>query len=290
MQLRNVVVVGWSLAVGLECLGGCGPAQEQEAHAEASPPTWEEFLGSAHTLPSGVLVADGDEGFQDVAALRRYYDARSAGGEYGTARGELIVSLKEDGARDIWGPFEKRDIWYCVDRASLGSRYDQVVADLAAAARDWGYAADVRFRHAAAYDSDCHENQGNVKFDVRAYPLDANMVAWAGLPSMPRHQRSFLINPTFLDNQYGKVQAYLRHELGHMLGFRHEHLRNTTKWECKEIGGPAYEAVTASDNSSVMHYLDNSCVFTFQIRLGRLSEKDRQGATAVYGPPPFQPL
>ena len=46
-----------------------------------------------------------------------------------------------------------------------------------------------------------------------------------------------------------------RHELGHILGFRHEHIRSEANSSCDE--GGAFRAVTDYDQASVMHYLQS---------------------------------
>ena len=72
----------------------------------------------------------------------------------------------------------------------------------------------------------------------------------------------------------------LRHELGHTLGFRHEHIRSEAPPACPDE--PTYDTLdlTAYDPQSVMHY------FCGQVgsRELAITDLDRLGAQKVYGP------
>ncbi len=72
------------------------------------------------------------------------------------------------------------------------------------------------------------------------------------------------------------LQGILRHELGHTLGFRHEHTRPEAG-TCFE--DTAWRALTAYDASSVMHYPQCNGTQTGDLVL---TDLDRQGATALY--------
>jgi hypothetical protein len=72
----------------------------------------------------------------------------------------------------------------------------------------------------------------------------------------------------------------LRHELGHVLGFRHELIRSGAPAVCPKE--PLWDArpLTDYDPQSVMHYF---CGGVGSSSL-RITELDRVGAQQVYGP------
>ena len=68
----------------------------------------------------------------------------------------------------------------------------------------------------------------------------------------------------------------LRHELGHTIGFRHEHTRLTSTG-CYEDA--AWRALTSYDASSVMHYPQCNGTQTGDLVLTSL---DKSGARSLY--------
>jgi hypothetical protein len=69
--------------------------------------------------------------------------------------------------------------------------------------------------------------------------------------------------------------------LGHVLGFRHEHIRSGAPADCPQEGTSDAINLTEYDPRSVMHYFCGG-IGTQEMKL---TEVDRQGAQAVYGPP-----
>ncbi|UTW61819.1 hypothetical protein KFE98_17670 [bacterium SCSIO 12741] len=73
----------------------------------------------------------------------------------------------------------------------------------------------------------------------------------------------------------------MRHELGHVLGFRHEHIRSGAPAKCPNENTSGTINLTQYDPRSVMHY------FCGQVGSKDLSftDVDVRGAQKVYGPP-----
>jgi hypothetical protein len=84
-------------------------------------------------------------------------------------------------------------------------------------------------------------------------------------------------SPTLRFNRVG----VLRHELGHVLGFRHEHIRSEAPAACP--GEPLFGTtpLTEYDPRSVMHYF---CGNVGSDDLD-ITEVDREGARKLYGSP-----
>ena len=101
------------------------------------------------------------------------------------------------------------------------------------------------------------------------------------LPEVEVTRRRLLVFPEYWKSPYHKV-GVLRHELGHILGFRHEHIRSGAPPSCPDDEA-AWGAVpiTEYDPRSVMHYF---CGGKGSHEL-EITDVDRAGAVAWYGPP-----
>ena len=92
--------------------------------------------------------------------------------------------------------------------------------------------------------------------------------------------RRVLVDPTFFTTSFDQV-GVLRHELGHVLGFRHEHIRGEAPDVCPDESQTGTVDLTEYDPQSVMHYLCGS-MGNKELRITAL---DKVGSRKVYGPP-----
>ena len=243
--------------------------------------TYEEFKGQAVVEEeTGVYILNGDEivvGEREMEDIYlRYvetaYDAIDDG--FVTSEQTLIVNVV-NGQDDRWSQGTASNLTYCVSQKSFGSRYGQVVNAMSSAAGAWEAAANVNFVHASAFDDNC-TSRTNVVFNVRQVNT-WNYLARAFFPSTSRRGREILISSSSFGNiQPWSLTGVLRHELGHTIGFRHEHTRPDSG-TCFEDN--RWRALTAYDSSSVMHY--PQCNGTNNGDLS-LTSLDRAGAGALY--------
>jgi|GEM_PF-1552217 hypothetical protein len=273
-----------SLCAAVLMLGaGCGKApaesaQAPETGASVAPTlTWEEFRSKVYQEPdTGVYIANGDEMFSDEKELREFYDLyfSSEAQELGQARSELAVMYRRN-ARAQWGNKQRQSLTYCVS-TGFGTRYATVVADMASAAGAWESVAPVDFIHLSAYDGNCTASTANVMFDVR--PVSGqSYLARAFFPDDARSVRNVLIDGTaFSTTPPLTLTGILRHELGHTLGFRHEHTRPESG-TCFEDN--QWRALTSYDPYSVMHYPQCNGAGDWSLTLTSL---DQSGANAMY--------
>jgi hypothetical protein len=255
-------VIASLLLVGSSC------AQEDDVDSTRPELTYAEFLELVYQEPdTGVYLANGDELFETEAEIRALYDDLFRDGE-------LIVNTV-GGEDDRWYDPEQHNLTYCVS-TNFGARYADAVNAMSSATGAWEGAADVDFVHESALDSNCN-NRSNVVFNVRMVNSGCQYLARAFFPSTGRRNREILVDQCAFN--YGNdpsVTGVLRHELGHTIGFRHEHTRPEAG-VCFEDNN--WRALTPYDQASVMHY--PQCNGTGQWDLN-LTNYDRQGAADLY--------
>lgn len=233
--------------------------------------SFEEFVAQAYLedWEGGVWIVDGDTPVTTWKGLRDVYEQIEQ-------PGRLVVD--RSGGRDsAWTEERRHDLTYCVS-TSFGSRYADVVTRMRDAAVAWEAVTDVRFRHVSTEDSRCNASNPSVLFDVRP-TSGSGYLARAFFPGEARQYRNVIIDTScFSTSAPLTCTGVLRHELGHVLGFRHEHTRPEAG-RCFEDS--SWRPLTAYDRHSVMHY--PHCGGTN--RALELSTQDIAGAQALYGPP-----
>ncbi|MBK7535355.1 MAG: VCBS repeat-containing protein [Myxococcales bacterium] len=259
---------------------GCGgePGEPLDPLAGPSVESWEDFLARSTVEHDGhtFYLIERDAAVS-LAALRTYYDEyvlqRSAGGR------RSKVNLKGDGSDDVWLGMQQFDLSYCVSTA-FGSTYTRAINEMAAAAASWQGAARVTFRYVAAQDATCTIGNPNVTFVVQPWAGDG---AKAFFPSSPSSARVVFMN--FASFSTGPTVPVFRHELGHTLGLRHEHIGNGTPCLGETTAGS--RDLTPYDVTSIMHYPFPECGGT-GVLATNLSARDIDGIRQLYGDP-FRP-
>ncbi|WP_437753664.1 M57 family metalloprotease [Sorangium sp. So ce1389] len=264
----------WGAVVCLALSGVVGCVASGDAGAESVADTtlsFDEFEALAYQEPeTGVYIVDGDTPLPTRADLQRFWEEHM--------QPEALAINRVSGADDRWSAAAQQNISYCVSTA-FGSNHGRVVQAMSAATAAWQAAASVRFVHRADQDGACSASNASVAFDVT--PTSGQpYLARAFFPSYARANRNILID----GSSFGSIAPYtlagvLRHELGHALGFRHEHTRPEAG-TCFEDN--SWGALTSYDAASVMHYPQCNGSNGGDLVLTAL---DRAGAAAAYGSP-----
>ncbi len=276
----------------LSCVSLAACAEGAVRRREVGSLTFEQFVANAYEEPweDGGWVVDGDTPVGTLEEMREVYDrlgVRTRG--WGTSSSALSVNTP--GGRDgVWDDATRRDLTYCVSR-SFGTRYDQVVDAMSEAVAAWESTTGVDFRHVSAHDGSCGPRTSAVLFDVRPEDTGGELLARAFFPGDPRSRRNLIVDPTaFGPTGVVTLVGILRHELGHVLGFRHEHTRPEAG-TCFE--DTAYRPLTPYDRESVMHYPQCNGNMSSTLSITAL---DAEGARSIYGepfasegPPPSEP-
>jgi len=172
------------------------------------------------------------------------------------------------------------------DTFSSQERYELVRENMQEATEAWQRICGVHFEHRAELDESAGTQNPGLLFTVREFDASGQFIASAFFPTDPRNRRRVLIDRSYFapDLGFDKV-GVLRHELGHTLGFRHEHIRANAPAACPDeplfTSGGRATPLPAYDPKSVMHYF---CGGVGSRELA-LTELDKLGAHKLYGPP-----
>ncbi|QNP45641.1 hypothetical protein H9L14_14115 [Sphingomonas sediminicola] len=194
-------------------------------------------------------------------------------------QGELLLQVRPDGRPGVWAR-PKRTLTYSIDCRTFESADNCRIAEQAftKAARDWENVCPtcgVHFRKAPATAGYRPKDGSGPTFVVRYDPEGYDYLAIAFFANDPAFKRYLGVGPDFFTTDISR-DGILRHELGHVLGYRHEHNRAPAGCYFEDN---QWRALTPYDPKSVMHYLCGAggtmqMVFT---------ASDRAGHRTAYG-------
>ncbi len=268
------------LAVAATCVLAAGVAATPAGAASSSngdrseTPSFQEFKASTYRDIDQQYVVNGDEALKSTKTLREYYD-HMVGSEDGGHNEGLVVN-RVYGSDDVWSSSQARNLTYCVS-TKFGSQQGNVINAMAQGAALWENATSgVDFKYVSSANSNCRTSNNAVLFSVEP-TYTTQYIARAFFPSSSDSQRNILVNASSLMNSGSWTPGNIMgHELGHTLGFRHEHTRPEAG-TCFEDNN--WRPLTPYDSASIMHYPQcngSSDDLSF-------TSSDGSGARSVYG-------
>ena len=245
----------------------------QATAAEGETPTYSEFKASTFQDVDRTYIVNGDEPVSHDGDLHKFYDSMVAP-EGGMEDGLIVNTV--GGADDKWSASQALNLTYCVS-TKFGADYTRVVSAMNAGVGQWEAATSkVNFTHVTAQDGNCSTRNSSVLFSVEP-TRTTQYIARAFFPSTSKAGRNVLVNASSLHNSGSWTPSnIMAHELGHTLGFRHEHTRPEAG-TCFEDNN--WRPLTAYDRASIMHYPQCNGSSTNL----SMTETDRVGVRALYG-------
>ncbi|WP_233277975.1 hypothetical protein [Myxococcus stipitatus] len=283
----------------------CGEASDigVPSRDETFDDGWKAFRAQVveSAAHPGVFIVEGDIAIRGEEALREYFKEHST-----RVSQSLTVSLRRVVGNaivdDVW-PAGRRGLTYCISNAFDSTQKDEVKAAMEIAGDSWSRRVGVSFGYIPSEDDICDLEQElddtprTVTFAVRPAPvLGSNPYeALAFYPSALRKDQILHLGPSaFTSTAWGKtLEGRLRHELGHVLGFRHEHMWAVPTPDCsaedleeEDVGAPGHEddarlLVGGYDTQSVMHY--HRCRPPGSSLGYAQTETDYRAAISIYG-------
>ena len=268
----------------------------REASLEAIRGGFEAFKASVYKEPfeGGGYIVNGDIHLATDAQLLKFYETEivesaapeevektPASVEDFAADSRAFTVATVNGYDDLWPQTQSQNLTYCVSR-SFGRDYSRVVEAMELAAQAWEAAAAIKLAHLSQHDDTCNRATNSVTFDVRPVNVGGQYLARAFFPSYARGSRNVLIDASAMSHPNEgpglTLTGILRHELGHVLGARHEHVRPEAG-ACFEDND--WRPVTNYDPFSVMHYPQCNGLGDWTLRL---TELDKNGVACAYSP------
>jgi hypothetical protein len=248
-----------------------------------------EVDGETYYLAEGDTLLDEDQLGVYANARQKQNEARRAaaiadfaglGTERLGVQSRGLIAMTQNGKIVRWAPGTVLSYRVAKNTFTNSANYDMVVDFMTKATKEWQDTCGIEFRHMEDLDDDDGVKPGNALFVVREIDAGGAFIASAFFPNDPKDRRRVLIDPSFYTTDFDHI-GVLRHELGHVLGFRHEHIHKTAPPACH--GEDDFDSVplTGYDSVSVMHYFCGG-VGSRQLKI---SDLDRTGAQQVYGPP-----
>lgn len=188
--------------------------------------------------------------------VERYLEDLAGGSRANDKPGELLVNIY-NGNYDYWRDPAKRKMRYAVDYNTFRTDDDaeKALRNFQTAAADWVAACPecgITFDYLSPQETEV--NFKNVKIVLRfKNDPDPQKVARSFFPHEYPAKKELMIYPQYYTFSDSDTTGVMRHELGHILGYRHEHTRQKITG-CKFENWRWVPLTPSYDPTSIMHY------------------------------------
>jgi len=168
--------------------------------------------------------------------------------------GELIINAPGGRLDYIVDPADRK-MTYAVDRASFPSQQaaQKISDNFRSAATEWENvcpACGIAFQEKSL--ADIGQDASPRSFVIRFQNVAGGPIARSFFPSTAAGRRDVAVFPDYLSpNLSFDAVGVFRHEIGHILGYRHEHISNVPGCATE---GNEWKLLTPYTPNSVMHY------------------------------------
>jgi hypothetical protein len=215
------------------------------------------------------------------------YDQKESGIKEEAEQLDLITGY--DMATHDTIKWERFPIKYCIDKTSfniVSGGYDSVKRNFLEATAEWEKLCKVKFIYVEGADRYNSSLRATVDFVVTYIPYNIKgFIATSFFPNDPIEKRKLYVFLKYWLTGYDKIGIF-RHEIGHILGFKHEHSSQSEQVpdDCRyyypELPGNGLP-LTYYDKLSVMHYFCGDA----GTRMMNFSRLDTFGTQTIYGKP-----
>ena len=267
VRIPTFIPVATLLALGTACIAEPGyetdPVAAQAAEHDLAEttdglPTWKQYRAEARREYDGreFFLVEGDWPVSEDELRFRYdslvdgYPLEATDEDLGRQVAKAVIN-QINGADGVYSTTVANNLTYCVSH-NFGNNHARAVSEMEFAAEEWERHAGVDFIYDASHDANCNKFNNAVHFAVRSWAMSGGCAFAPHREEYGCVERTLVININQIDTSgHGEVtsQGVFTHELGHILGLRHEHMRNAG---CAENGD--IRLLTAYDSDSVMHY------------------------------------
>jgi|tagenome__1003787_1003787.scaffolds.fasta_scaffold20889210_2 hypothetical protein len=235
--------------------------------------------GESFWISEGDLLLDRNDLRLHALQIQRPDDKSLFAGTRAVADGEeleLVAMVNEQGALRSW-PHDSV-LSYHVERETFDNclLYEKACTNMTLAATKWMQACNIKFE--SKTDRPTFRVEGPLAARSRGFAA-----ATSFFPDAKPARRVLRLYSYYFAFTHEIAVGTLLHELGHVLGFAHEHLRREAPLRCraKKLEREKTKVLTGYDPGSIMHYFCDGA----RGRKWELTPLDVSGARKIYGEP-----